>query len=192
MYLTSFVKINVTFKNSSQLAIYKLKPVGDNALNKDLYKDKPVLTVKKDGSYKLKKGSYFYVASPSSQDYKEQTGVFEASSTSKSLDINLTYTQAKLGQIYETQKPNIISALNAKYPDQMKIYSLQFGKLYLDGNWFGGYLVPSNNTDSLQVILKQKDSDTWDIAATPNITISSPQYPDIPKVVIDGVNIFPN
>lgn len=192
LYFTSFVKINITLKNSNQVAIYKLKPVGDNALNKELYKDKPVLTVKKDGSYKLKKGSYFYIASPSTQDYQEQTGVLDVNSDTKNFDINLTYTQAKLNQIYESQKPNIINALNAKYPTQMKNYSLQFGKLYEDGNWFGGYLVPDNNTDKLQVILKQKGANIWEVAATPNITISSPQYPEIPKVVIDGVNVFPN
>lgn len=193
IYINSFSSVNISMNNCNSLVLYKSLPESDETNPDNLYENhKPTKTITKNGQYKLRKGTYRYYAQPINQDFQKETKQIIINEKTQNLSINLTYTQKKLSELYKIELPKIINTLNAKYPTQMKNYSLQFGKLYEDGNWFGGYLVPDNNTDKLQVILKQKGANIWEVAATPNITISSPQYPEIPKVVIDGVNVFPN
>ena len=193
IYINSFSSVNVSMNNCSSLVLYKSLVESDETKPDSLYKNsKPVKTITKNGQYKLRKGTYRYFAQPVSQDFQQETKQIIIDEKKQNLSVNLTYTQNKLNELYKTELPKIVDALNKKYPTQMKSYNVNYGKLYETGNWFGGYLVPTDGSDQLQVILKQKDGKTWEVAATPYITISNAQYPTIPSEVIKGVNVFPN
>ena len=188
IYYYFFTKINVYFElnNSSEISLYYSENGGDP---NNIPSEKPYKVINKTGSYKIKKGYYIYTTKPINTDYSTLNGSFNTNDSQK-LVINPSLSEQKLSQLYQTEQPNIINALNAKYPEQMKIYSLQYGKILLDGSWFSGYLVPQDGSDKLQVIL-HKDQNNWILSAVPNITISKAQYPEIPQEVLDYVNIRP-
>jgi hypothetical protein len=191
-YINSFTNIKVTIQNTQSLVFYKSLPEKNDQPYTEIYKNvKPVKTIEKTGKYKIKKGTYRYFTKPTNQDYQAESKKIIITKDTPEIAINLAYTNEKLGNLYQAELPNILLALNTKYPTQMQKYSVNYGKLYDYGNWFGGYLVPKDGSDLLQAVLHKKDN-TWQVAATPNITISTAQYPDIPKTVADGVNVTPN
>lgn len=192
-YLNSYSYLNINLGNVSSLNMYSLVRNTDGPPDiSDYSGKKPEKVILKNGKYKLKKKYYFYEAKPTSNDYQSQTGTINPNEN-QSLNVNLNLTKEKLAQLYSSQKTNILNALTSKYPTQMQNYNLERGSLYLGGSWFAGYLIPKDNSDRIQVILKQKENtSTWQVMATPNISISSAEYPDIPKEVVDGVNVRPN
>lgn len=189
-YRNSFSKINVQLTNTSSVSLYKINDQSAELPDTTEYKDKtPDLTITNNGVYKISKGLYAYFTQPINTDFEAQSGIINTAED-KELLINPSLTNSKLDAIYATEKNNILSTLLSTYPNQMQNYTLEYGRVYVDGNWFGGYLVPKDGSDKLQVVLR-KSNNTWEIAAKPNITISSAQYPDIPIEVTEAINIRP-
>jgi len=185
-YLASTEKITVEINNVSELKLYKAKQ-GGNPL--EFKPEKPSVTINKSGEYNIKKGYYIYNAQPVSNEYETVKGSFNTKDD-KNLKIEPNYSNEKLNSLYSSEINSIQIALNTRYPNQMKDYKIEYGKLYIDGSWFAGYLIPNNGTDNLQVIMHKKGG-VWEVQATPNITISKAQYPEIPYKVLESVNVRP-
>lgn len=179
-------KVYFELNNVSELQLYKA-PHGGNPNELNTTK-KPDVLITKSGESSIKKGYYIYVAKPIQQDYATVTGSFYTKE--RKLNIELQYSNEKLQKLYSEELAGITESLNTKYPNQMKDYKIEYGKLYIDGTWFAGYLISRDGSDNLQVIA-HKSSDSWKVVATPNITISKAQYSDIPPEVIDAVNVRP-
>lgn len=185
-YLTSKTKITIELQNVSELRLYESKKGGDPS---ELQKQEPSVNINKSGEYNITKGYYIYEAQPVSNEYETVKGSFNTKED-KNLKIQPNYSNEKLKSLYSSEISAIQLALNTNYPNQMKDYKIDYGKLYIDGSWFAGYLIPNNGTDNLQVIMHKKGG-VWEVKATPNITISKAQYPEIPYKVIESVNVRP-
>lgn len=189
-YVSSFTKIDVQISNTGSVTLYKVNTQSAEFPNIEDYENsKPVLIVTESGKYKIRNGMYAYFSQPTSNDFDTESGILNTNEE-QNITINPSLTIEKLKSIYDIEKNSILGALNNQYPSQMKNYTLEYGAVYLNGDWFAGYLVPKDGSDALQVVL-HKDNNNWLMAAKPNITISSAQYPDIPKEVTTGVNIRP-
>ena len=171
-YLNSYTYVNIKLDNVSNLSVYSLVRNKDGPPDISDYNDKePEMVILKNGKYKLKKKYYFYEAKPINNDYQSQSGAINPSDD-QNLTINLSLTKEKLAQTYTSQKTNILNALTSKYPAQMENYNVAYSKLYIDGKWFAGYLIPKDGSDKLQVVLHKNESGVWEVVTTPNITIS--------------------
>jgi hypothetical protein len=186
-FITTTTKITVDLQNTSEIKLYKASSGGNPSDFEPT--NKPNLIINKSGEYNIKKGYYIYQSQPVSNEYESITGSFNTNED-KYLTLQPSYSKEKLKSLYDTEISSIKIALDSKYPNQMKNYQLEYGNLYEDGSWFGGYLVPSNGSDNLQVILNKKNG-SWEVAAMPNITISKAQYPEIPYKVLESVNVRP-
>lgn len=185
-FLRSKETVEFKIENVSELKLYHRSSGGNPS---EYIEEKPSQVIKESGKYSLKKGYYIYVAEPKSNDYSSRKGSFNTNED-KLVTVTLDYSTEKLLQIYNLEATSIESAINNKYPTQMKNYEIKYGKLYIDGTWFAGYLISRDGSDNLQVILHKKNG-AWEVAAIPNITISKAQYPEIPYKVIESVNVRP-
>lgn len=91
-----------------------------------------------------------------------------------------------------TEEPEIIKTLTTAYPQIATEYSINKGKLYGDGTWYGTTLTYTGsdtmNRDTLRVLM-QKQNDDWKLLTTPpQILLSTVEFPDTPKEVLRDIN----
>ena len=107
------------------------------------------------------------------------------------VDVNFSFTQAYLDELYDREKEAIDAQLTRTYPGVAQRYSLTEAKLYADGTIFGATLqakdTSSDNSDTLRLLM-QKKSNTWRVAATPTPVLTVIEYPDIPRDVLLRIN----
>lgn len=90
------------------------------------------------------------------------------------------------------EQPAIILALSEAYPRLLNLYTVQTGKLYHDGNWYGTTLTyygpDETNRDTLRVLM-QKKGGKWHVRTKPpQLILRSADYPDAPKEAIKDIN----
>jgi hypothetical protein len=188
-YRDSFQTIKVTARKPFTLTLYA--PLSTDESN--AYDKSKVFFVATDTeTFRVKKGVYVYAVSGGS-DYQEFSEQISVGAKPVNLSMpQLNYTPAKLASMLAKERPAIESVINNAYPSQMKIYSIQGGKLYGNGQWYGARLVPNDprTYDTLRIILK-KEGPTWQIVTKPpEIVISQPVYPQIPAYILSDLNNF--
>lgn len=177
--------INLSIAEGSTLNLYNLY---ENSSSAD-----SAYEFKTSGQYKVERNNYDYILSFDNPDYQKQTGLI--SIKDQKIDLNLQkggYSSEKLQVLLANELPLINQTINNKYPDQLKSYQLEEGRLYLKGEWFGGKLIKKDSveySDKYLVVLK-KENGNWQVVVTPDLALSSDVYPDIPKEVLSGVNIL--
>lgn len=139
---------------------------------------------------KLKKGEY--VARNIGTSIAPNPRTVTINETKRTLHVEFDYTQQYLDTLYESQRTSIEAGLFEKYPIIKDAYRLQYGKLYHHGEIYGASLVAidksGDNTDTLHVIMKKKDS-SWHVASRPPTPIlSAPDYPDIDASILRAIN----
>lgn len=106
----------------------------------------------------------------------------------------------------ETEKPKELSpeeqlaveqgavdgVLIEKYPKISSDYTINKGQLFEKGKWYGTTLTYKggdvNNRDTLRVLMEKKDG-TWTLRTTPpRPLLSSKEFPDVPKSVLQAIN----
>jgi hypothetical protein len=186
-YVTSFRSIQITYKNVSAVTVYDISGVGDDGGDK-----KVVGKITESGKkIRLKKGRSFSAAYTGIDGYDSSEIRFGSSQVDKTIAIDPYYSDSSLNQLLEQQYPVLQSILRAKYPN-ISLYTIQKGKLYHWGDWYGTTLtyVGSDylNRDTLRVILK-KENGQWVIKTDPpSIVFSKFNYPDIPVDILSAVN----
>lgn len=176
--------INITIPNDSRLVL--------DIIDEHENSEKPLYEFTKSGEYKIDKMNYSYALIPNNNDYKTQYGEVNITNKYTELELSLNeYSLKKLRDIYQTEKNNINETITAKYPEQMKQYSLMYGKLYLNGEWFGGKLVKEgfDYNDKFMVVM-HKENGEWKVVVTPDISLSKDVYPDVPGDVLEELNII--
>ena len=113
----------------------------------------------------------------------------------KPVIINPTYSKDKLQSLLNSELPIVRATIQNYYPKVNSLYSVSKGELYNFGEWYGTTLIYrggySQSSDTLRIIL-HKTGDTWQVAAQPDIILSSNAYPAIPFDILDDVNQQPN
>lgn len=107
------------------------------------------------------------------------------------VDITYTYTKKYLDKLLQEERAPAQAALYAKYPLAKNGYRLHHEKLYGLGDIYGAVLVartPSDNSDTLRVLLKKQD-DKWIVLSTPPTPIlSAPDYPNVDADALAEIN----
>lgn len=179
--------IEVNFNNVQEVYIYK----ASDYENKNF---KAIKTIRVTGqSTRLDKGEY-YLAWKTTSDYQEGNQGFVLKNKKESVQIDPKYSQTKLDSMLNDEINNINVALNAKFPTLTSLYIINKGSLYNTGLWYGTTLQyngpDKNSADTLKVILK-KESGTWKvITETPSLTFNRADYSQVPKDVLDNVNLY--
>ena len=107
------------------------------------------------------------------------------------LNVSYSYTETHLDNLLKKERSNVREALYTTYPKAKSDYRLVRERLYRLGDIYGAAFVartPSDNSDTLRVLLEKK-SDGWHILSKPPTPIlSSPDYPNIDAAILTDIN----
>ncbi len=187
-YMKSLQTLTINIPANSSLAMYKgHKDEHGNSAEKN-----PSYNFKNSGSYKVKKGIYVYEAVSEDNRYKPIESNLAIDNKKENITINFVMEEAVLSAILPSEANSIADAFYKKYNyvDKNK-YTIKYGKLYIDGSWFGGKIVnlqdPSD--DKLQFVM-HKENGLWVVVAEPIITISQDMNPQVPVSLLEDLNII--
>ncbi|MBP7820897.1 hypothetical protein KA043_02210 [Candidatus Saccharibacteria bacterium] len=181
-YKNSFQVINLDLPAKSKIEFYEA--------NKESTKESKVLyEFSESGKYKIKKGLYVYKAIPNDTKQNPVSSQIYVDPEPVNLQIKFYLKDDVLRNMLNGALPAIGNALVAKYPTQMQQFQLKYGKMYIDGTWFAGKLIPNDTGryDNLQVVLHENNG-AWEVVYHPAIIISKTNT-DIPNEILDDLNI---
>lgn len=97
-----------------------------------------------------------------------------------------------LKKLLQAERSTIIGVLTREYPAIFTDYSIGEGTLYGNGEWYGTVLTyrgsDTQNRDTLRILM-QKKNNIWTLRTTPPaILLSTVEYPDVPKSILDSIN----
>lgn len=171
------VKLTIEFNHIESVVILK---VDDNKTVKTVINSGEITSLDK-GTYLLSyKGTEGYTSDELSIDLKSD----------KKVIINPYYSDSRLESLLEDQQEQITQVLAEKYP-HINLYRLE-GRLYHFGGWYGAKLVYTGsdafNSDSLRVVLQNKNG-VWQVVTDPpNISLSKFIYKSVPRDILKSVN----
>ena len=98
----------------------------------------------------------------------------------------------ELEAMLEDEVEAIADALTGAYPEAANLYTINKGKLYDRGQWYGTTLTYSgpdtDNRDTLRVLMEKKDN-KWIVRTTPpQPLLSHVTYPEVPKAILQNIN----
>lgn len=193
-YRLSLRTLVISYENISSVSVYKTGEInnGDSG--------KPVAKITFSGQQiKIPAGPYtlYYDAN---QNYESRYTEINLSEKRQVVSLSPKYSARYLDGLLADESSNINAAIRKKYPKVGDHYTIQRGKLYGNGDWYGTILVykiknlrPQDlfKIDSLRIVLK-KDGEVWVVKTDPpDISLSKYAYPDIPEDVLSEVNSLP-
>lgn len=152
----------------------------------------PLATFDHSKTISLKKGTYIAVSRPDN-DYQKINQVFQVNNSGNKLVIDASYSKAKLARQLAAEEQAISKAVETQITGLDTYYFLKY-EAYLDATWAGVILAPKdyqniaiNKRDFLRVVLK-KEKGVWVVKTNPEIVLGVPNYPDIPRGILDEIN----
>jgi len=184
-YLSSYKKVVIKGENIKSISIYSGKKLDSGN------DDKPMIeNAQLDHPYKLKQGDYvvFYEGV---DGYDSRYVDFKLSESKQVVELKPSLTDEKLEELLKQERPSVVKSLDEKYK-KINQYTIQIGKLYKNGEWYGTTLINkskySPNRDTLRVVLHKEDG-KWTVATDPPyIYLSKFSYPNVPEDVLSDVN----
>lgn len=178
LYIDSFQQVSITYDRSQGSITLE-----GNALEKPL-------TIISNQEMKLKKGSYRLVISGT--NVKQTTEDLTVGSQPVKKTVYIPLDDAYLKKQLETENVRIQQAITDRYPLLTNLYTINEGKLYGRGEWYGTTLtykgLDSDNRDTLRILLK-KSSDKWSVASTPPTPLLSTQtFKETPSYILRDIN----
>lgn len=146
---------------------------------------------------KIKKGSYRVRFTGNS--YREEVIEVTLDSKPETITITPSYTSKKLSETLHSERSAIREAIDKKFPGATQSYTIEPGKLYMLGEWYGTKLyvkqspeqARTNYVDIFRLVLK-KEGSTWRVITDPpQLILSSVVHPEIPREVLVDVNKNP-
>ncbi len=187
-YLTSFHQATFTIKPANLTAdIYQL----DTSVAED-HTGKKVAHVRNGQQLRLQEGSYYAMVTDKKYDTSHIS--FDIQDEDTTVQIQPGYSDQYLSDLLKKELPAINKAMLAKYPAIATDFTFtSTGKLYLDGTWYGVKLLqhnsdPSGQTGDVYSAVLHKVNGTWQFAATPQITLTAPENPSIPRDILEDLN----
>jgi hypothetical protein len=197
-YLTSFQKLTVNMAAGTPVkaTVYRLPPHANETAPLSSYKTQKNLVqqVTSTTTLKVKKGTYL-VSAGGGTDYAIQDVEVSADNQPGSVDINPDFTESKLASLLNSELPAIKAAITAAQPAVSRGYTIDPGRLYHKGDWYGTIISPTLTPEQQRVsyvdiyrLVAHKENGAWKVLTTPDLSLSAALYPQIPKDVLSGVN----
>lgn len=187
-YLNSIQKVTVTFDRTyiEKVDIYN----GDVTSGISGVLGSFNQTVENGKAITIKKGTY--TLKPIGKNIKDTTVKLVVGDTPVTQNVTADYSEKYLASLLPAELPLILASLDRDSPDLKNLYSLNEGKLYGHGEWFGSTLnytgTESLRRDNLRFVMKKVDNNWILITNPPQITLSAKDYPQIPHDVLSKVN----
>jgi hypothetical protein len=187
-YQTLTIKFNRNVSGSTISVYKKIDGSKNNLVTQVVAPSEPL---------RLKKGDYAVVFS--GQEYADKEVSVKLSDSPENITIEPSYTTEKLAKILTTEKDSIHNAIKNKYPQTRNEYTIDQGKLYELGTWYGTKIhikqtaeqERENYVDTYRIVLK-KSGGNWEVVTVPpEIVLSSKKYPSIPKDILIDINKNP-
>ena len=184
-YYQSFHKVTVNIKDTGlTVTVFKRDLTSEDSNN-----DKNVGDATGSQVLSLQDGKYYAVAK--GNDYDTSQISFEVSGKDTSVNVSPNYSSAKLSAMLTSELPTINSVVSAKYDLESLGFTLDSGKLYENGDWYGATLVQKTgehvNGDVYRIVL-HKQNGTWNVATTPQLILTIPDNPSIPEDILTDLN----
>ncbi len=185
-YYLSFKKVTVTTQQSDLTAdIYQRNPNSDGP-----DADTKVGTVHGTKVFSLQPGKYYAIAEGTKYD-QSQTG-FTIDTKDIAVTVAPGYSDSYLTGLLKQDAAAIKAVITTRYASIIGNYTVNPGKLYLDGTWYGTTIVGNSpgagqQGDTYRTVL-HKVNGTWTIAAAPEIILTIPDHKDIPTSILTDLN----
>ena len=177
-YLLSLRKVSFVLENNTEsITVY----------NSD---KESIKEFSSNGHILVQKGEYYLI--PSGDNLSSDAINFFVSKEDKTITVNPSFTDEYLDTKLQEEIGVIESAIASKYPSVYEGYTLSQGKLYKQGDWFGGLLKPKvsdirDERDPYRVVLQKKD-DGWHVIRRPEYVLTSSRYEEVPTDVLRDIN----
>lgn len=184
-YYASFKNVTITVKNPEVTAdIYRRDP---DAEESDY--DVKIDSVKGTKTLSLQPDKYYAV--PREEKFNPQQVSFEVVDKDLNVTVNPGFSTAYLDSLLKKELPAINAAITSTYQSVLAGFTVNKGKLYEDGSWYGTTLVQNVSGgeygDVYRAVLHKKDG-AWQFAATPEIILTAPAHRDIPQAILFDLN----
>jgi len=151
--------------------------------------DEKVATLTEPGTITLKSGRYYVI--PKGKDLDESQISFDIADKDVSVNVNPGYSAAYLKAKTAAEVAAANTLITSTYPLTSTGFSINSGKLYLDGSWYGATLIQKaqqkNNGDVYRLVLHKIDG-KWQIAATPQLVLTIVDNKNIPDTILRDLN----
>lgn len=139
---------------------------------------------------KLKKGHYQLAASGT--NVRQTTEDLQVGGQPIVKNIYIALSDEFLKKQLANEEAAIQQAILEQYPVIANLYTINHGKLYGRGEWYGTVLTyrgsDSDNRDSLRILL-QKDGRIWHVITTPpEPLLSAKKLPNVPSYILSDIN----
>lgn len=185
-YFSSFRKVTFTVKQSGLSAdIYQRNPNSEESDS-----DTKMGTIKDGEVLSLRPAKYYAV--PTDTKYDNAQISFTVADKDTSVTVNPGFSSNYLASILAAELPAINSVINTKYASVLTGFTVNSGKLYLDGSWYGTTITqkspgPGQLGDVYRTVL-HKVNGTWQVAAAPALVLTAPDHTDIPNDILVDLN----
>lgn len=148
-----------------------------------------LMTVTGNQTIRLQAGSYMLL--PDDKNYSQAPITFTVTNADITVDANPAFSDEYLVSQLKNETAEIQTLLTTTYP-QLATYTINPGKLYLDGSWYGTTLIqppagPGINGEVYRTVL-HKINGKWQLAAIPRIVQTKSDNKDIPESILRDLN----
>lgn len=138
----------------------------------------------------LQDGRYAVIAS--GNVYDASPVFFQVTGHDTSVTVNPSYSTSHLQALLQNELATVSALIQSTYGARLESYKVTTGALYQKGEWYGTTIVGNPTPDgafgdTYHVVL-HKVNNTWQIATTPEIVLTTHSYPNIPKNILTAVN----
>jgi hypothetical protein len=185
-YYNSFKKVSIVIQKQDITAdVYMRNPNNDDSGD-----DTKVGTVKSAQVLSLQPAKYYAV--PEGDKYDNSQISFTVSDKNITIVVNPGFSSTYLTSQLTQELSAIKSVITTKYPTIINGYTINTGKLYLDGSWYGTTLVQQSpgagqSGDVYRTVL-HKVNGTWQFIATPELVLTAPSHSSVPESILSDLN----
>lgn len=185
-YFSGFKKALISFEKEgiTSAEVYQYSPYHAHEGDEET----KIATLSKSDTLSLKPGKYYVIPKGDTVDDTEIPFTID----DKDITVSLRpgYSEAYLESVLAKELPTIRSVIESTY-SAVSDFTIETGKLYEDGTWYGTLLVqkvePKDVGDTYRVVL-HKTNGTWKIAAAPRLVLTIPEHKDIPAAILRDLN----
>ncbi len=182
-------KVTITFDNKEggvTLSLYHAKDGTSTDTS-----GPAIQTITSNVPFSITKGVYIIKASGMNIDASPMSITVGDTPITKTFTVS--YSTDYLSQLLDKNQTALTSLIFSKYPSVPSTYTLQEGRLFDQGEWYGTALVykgsDTDNRDTLHLIAHLVN-DQWSLATEPDITLNKIDYPNIPEDVLRQTNTY--